>query len=235
MTEKQVMVITGASTGVGQAIALRFANQGYEICALARSVEKLSTLEEQGPGKIFSYPVDIRDGEMVNRTFEQIMAEKKRIDILINNAGVSTAGKPVDRHLIDTIIDTNLKGTLYCTFAALPGMQAQGFGHIFNIASISGVAIPAMGGDGLYVASKHGVVAFSESLGKMVRRDGVLITTICPGGIDTPLWTEDYPYAHDREKAIRPGEVADLIAYILAQPRRTLFKNVIFVPVVEEW
>ena len=95
--------------------------------------------------------------------------------------------------------------------------------------------LAANGNDGLYAASKYGVVTFSESLGKMVRRDGVLVTALCPGGIDTPLWNEGNPYPHGKETMIRPEEVVDLIAYILAQPKRTLFKNVIFVPVVEQW
>ena len=114
-------------------------------------------------------------------------------------------------------------------------MRENGGGHIVNVASIAGVDISAKGGDGLYAASKHGVVAFSEALGKMVRRDGVLVTALCPGGIDTPLWNDENPYPYDKDTMIRSEEVADLIAYILAQPKRTLFKNVIFVPVVEQW
>jgi 3-oxoacyl-[acyl-carrier protein] reductase len=181
------------------------------------------------------YPTDVSDGEQVRRTFARILVEHGRIDVLVNNAGVTGANQPVDLDLIDRIIDTNLKGTLYCTFAALPAMRENGGGRIVNVASISGVDISAEGNDGLYAASKYGVVAFSESLGKMVRRDGVLVTALCPGGIDTPLWNEENPYPHSRDTMIQPEEVADLIAYLLAQPERTLFKNVIFVPVVEQW
>ena len=103
-----------------------------------------------------------------------------------------------------------------------------------NVASIAGVNISEKGSDGLYIASKHGVVAFSEALGRMVRRDGVLVTALCPGGIDTPLWNDENQYPYDKSAMIQPEEVADIIAYILAQPKRTLFKNVIFVPVVEQ-
>jgi NAD(P)-dependent dehydrogenase (short-subunit alcohol dehydrogenase family) len=233
--KNKVMVVTGASTGVGKAITLRFAQEGYKVCALARSVDKLNALSAEESGVIFAYPTDVTDSDQVAASFDQILEDHGRIDVLVNNAGVTTGGKPVDFEMIDRVIDTNLKGTMYCTFAALPSMKELAEGHIFNVASIAGVDISAQGGDGLYTASKHGAVAFSEAVGKMVRRDGILVTALCPGGIDTPLWNEENPYPFDNDTMIRPEEVADLIAYILAQPKRTLFKNVIFVPVVEQW
>lgn len=235
MGSKGIMVITGASTGVGKATSLRFAGEGYSVCALARSVDKLERLAVEGRGKIFPYPTDISDGGQVERVFARILEEHGRIDVLVNNAGVTAGRQPIDFAMIDRIIDINLKGTMYCTFAALPSMRENGGGRIVNVASIAGVDISAEGNDGLYAASKHGVVAFSESLGKMIRRDGILVTVLCPGGIDTPLWNKENPYPHSKEAMIRPEEVADLIAYVLAQPKRTLFKNVIFVPVVEQW
>ncbi len=235
MENTRIMVVTGASTGVGKAVALRFAEEGYTVCALARSVDKLDALAKQKPGAIVAYPTDVTDSSQVEHTFADILEDYGRIDVLVNNAGVTTGGKPVDVAMIDRIIDTNLKGTMYCTFAALPAMREHGAGHILNVASIAGVDISAKGGDGLYAASKHGAVAFSEALGKMARQDGILVTALCPGGIDTPLWNEENPYPHDKNTMIRPEEVADLIAYILAQPKRTLFKNVIFVPIVEQW
>jgi NAD(P)-dependent dehydrogenase (short-subunit alcohol dehydrogenase family) len=235
MTDQGIMVITGASSGVGKAASLRFARERYVVCALARSVDKLEQLAAEGGGRIYPYPTDVSDGGQVERVFAAILQEHGRIDVLVNNAGITGGRKAVDFALIDQIIDTNLKGTLYCTFAALPTMRKNGAGHIVNVASIAGVDIAANGNDGLYAASKHGVVAFSESLGKMVRRDGILVTALCPGGIDTPLWSDENPYPHGRETMIRPEEVADLIVYVLAQPKRTLFKNVIFVPVVEQW
>jgi 3-oxoacyl-[acyl-carrier protein] reductase len=229
------MVITGASIGVGRAASLRFAAEGYVVCALARNVDKLEKLATEGGGKIYPYPTDVSDSGQVDRVFEKILTEHNTIDILINNAGVTVGKQLVDFGMIDRIIDTNLKGTMYCTFATLPTMRQHGGGRIVNVASIAGVDIVPEGSNGLYTASKHGVVAFSEALGKMVRRDGILVTALCPGGIDTLLWNEENPYPYSRDTMIRPEEVADLIAYLLAQPKRTLFKNVIFVPVVEQW
>lgn len=235
MTSKGIMVITGASTGVGRAAALRFVEEGYSVCALARSADKLAQLASEGRGAIYPYPTDVSDGDRVERSFAKILDAHGRIDVLINNAGVTAGKSPVDFAMIDRVIDTNLKGTMYCTFAALPSMRENGGGHIVNVASIAGVDISPEGNNGLYAASKHGVVAFSESLGKIVRREGILVTALCPGGIDTPLWSEKNPYPYEKSAMIRPEEVADLIAYVLAQPKRTLFKNIIFVPVVEQW
>ncbi len=231
----KIMVITGASSGVGKSAAIRFSNEGYQVCALARSFEKLGALEQESSGKIQPFQTDVSDSSSVEETFARIIEDYGSIDVLINNAGVTGGGQSVDNELIDRIIDTNLKGAIYCTYAVIPSMQQKEFGHIINIASIAGVDISHQGSDGLYTASKHGMVAFSEAIGKKFRRDGILVTALCPGGIDTPLWSVDNPYPHAESEMIRPEEVADLIAYILVQPKRTLFKNVIFVPVIEQW
>jgi len=229
------MVVTGASTGVGRAVARSFAGRGYDVYALGRSKDKLDALAGEWNGKVRACPCDVTDKTAVGATFEAILAEAGGIDVLVNNAGVVAGGGPVDFDLIDRVIDTNLKGTMYCTYAVLPSMKEHGSGHIFNVASISGVDISPDGNNGLYAASKFGQVAFGESVGKMVRRDGILVTNVCPGGIDTPLWNDAHPYPFDKNEMIRPEEVADLIEYVLKQPKRTLFKNVVFVPVVEQW
>ena len=231
----KTMVITGASTGVGRAAAVRFASEGYKVCALARSKDKLDQLATECGANIFPFPTYVSDSDQVGRVFEDILAQHSSVDVLINNAGVVPEGDSIDFDMIDRVIDTNLKGAMYCTYAALPAMRRAGKGRIINVASIAGVDIAPRGNDGLYAASKFGMVAFSESIGKMLRREGILVTALSPGGIDTPLWNEGHPYPLDKQMMIQPEEVADLIAYILAQPARTLFKNVIFVPVVEEW
>lgn len=231
----KIMVITGASSGVGKATAIRFANEGYQVCGLSRNIGKLDALEQESSGKIKAYPTDVSDSSSVEEAFTKIVNDYGRIDVLVNNAGVTTDGQAVDNAVVDRIIDTNLKGAIYCTYASIPLMQKKGAGHIVNIASVAGADIAPRGNNGLYAASKHGMVAFSESIGRKLRREGILVTALCPGGIDTPLWSDQYPYPYDESEMIRPEEVADLIAYVLRQPKRTLFKNVIFVPAVEHW
>jgi NADP-dependent 3-hydroxy acid dehydrogenase YdfG len=231
-----VFVITGASSGVGRSCALFFAQKGNTVCVLARRTDALQQLEHENPDSIFAYGCDITDKHQVWQTFAAIEKHHKSIDVLINNAGVvNSPDDPWDGATVDSIIDTNLKGTMYCTYAALPSMQNQKQGSIFNVAYIAGVDISESGNSGMYAASKYGVVAFGDSLGRAVRKDGILITTLCPGGINTPLWNEENPYPFDKDEMIRPEEIADLIDYVLRQPRRTIFKNIIFVPTVEKW
>ncbi len=230
----KTMVVTGASTGVGRAIALHFAKKGFRVCALARSKDKLAALAHEETA-IRPYSCDVANKKQVKQTFETIVAEHGGIDVLINNAGIVAGPTKDDFESVDPVVDTNLKGTMYCTFAAVPSMRANRDGRIINVASISGVDISPDGNNGLYAASKYGQVAFGESIGKMLRKDGILVTTLCPGGIDTPLWNDTNPYPLGVENMIKPDEIAELIEYILNTPKRLLFKNVIFVPTVEQW
>lgn len=229
------MIVTGASTGVGHATAKLFAGKGYTVFALARSEDKLRQLEEETGGKVRACPCNVADKTRVKEVFESIISEHGAPDVLVNNAGVTAGGHEADLDWIDRIIDTNLKATMYCTYAALPSMKENGGGDIINVASIAGAYIGHGGNDGLYAASKHGQVAFGDSLGRFVREDNIRITNLCPGGIDTPLWNDSNPYPLGQQNMIKPEEVADLIRYVLEQPKRTLFKNVIFVPMVEPW
>ena len=196
-------------------------------------------MEELPPelhSSIHFYPTDVTKMDQVESSIGLIIEVHGKIDVLINNAGVTAGARdPMSAETVDYIIDTNLKGTMYCTFAVLPFMRQQRSGRIINIASIAGVDIPENGNSGVYAASKHGVVAFGDALGRRVRKDGILITALSPGGIDTPLWDEDNPYRFDKTKRIKAEEVADLISYVLEQPDRTHFKNIIFVPTGEAW
>ncbi|MGF1450502.1 MAG: SDR family oxidoreductase [Opitutales bacterium] len=147
------MVITAASTGVGRACARRFAAEGFIGCAFARSAVKLEALATEFEA-IHSYPLDVSDAAAVEVASRRVQSDHGRVDVLINNAGVTTGGQPEDAETVDRIIDTNLKGTMYCTFAALPIMRARHEGRDFKVASISGVDIQPEGNTGLYAASK---------------------------------------------------------------------------------
>ncbi len=231
-----VIVITGASSGVGHATAIHLAGQGHTICALARSRRSMADIPPDLESLIHFYPTDVTKIDQVETSFASIIEDHKTIDVLVNNAGVAAGARDsMSAKTVDYIIDTNLKGTMYCTFAVIPVMRKQRSGRIINIASIAGVDIPENGNPGVYAASKHGVIAFGDALGRMVRKDGILITALSPGGIDTALWNEDNPYRFDKSKRIKPEEVADLISYVLKQPERTHFKNIIFVPTGETW
>jgi len=226
------MVITGASSGLGKVMALNYAKDGYKVCALARSKEKLDDLASQSPGQIFAYSADVGDVNQIKETFHKIFAEHKRIDVLINNASVFNSCSFYEEELsnIERLIDTNLKGTMFCTHAVLRSMVEQKSGHVINIASVSGTrGIPQQA---IYGASKHGVVGFSDVIGQEVKEFGVHVSVICPGGIDTPLWNESNPYPGVNEDLIDPEELTELIRFVLDKP--TLYKKMIMFP-MSEW
>ena len=138
----KTMVITGASSGLGKTLAEHFATKGWTVCAVARSRDKLVELREAYPEKIFAYPTDISNAKQVKASFAAIHETHNPIDVLINNAGVVPQWKQFgkdDFEVIDQTIDINLKGTMYCTYAVLPGMLERKDGRIINIASRVGL------------------------------------------------------------------------------------------------
>ncbi len=227
-----IMVITGASSGLGKIMATEFAKKGNIVCAVARSADKLKELADKYPENIFTYSADVGDVKHVQAVFEQIYKDHKKIDVLINNASVFNSCLFHEEKLenIDTLINANLKGTMYCTHAVLKSMVEQKSGHVINIASVSGThGLPTQA---IYGASKHGVVGFSDVIGQEVKEHGVHVCAICPGGIDTPLWNADNPYPGEKNDLIKPEELTELIEFILKQP--TLYKKLIMFP-MSEW
>lgn len=239
----QVIVVTGASSGLGKALALSFASRGMTVCALARSEDKLRTMAKEHPNRIEPYPTDVSDAKQVKETFKTILRKHRTIDVLINNAGVTHPARfgEEDFETIDRVIDTNLKGTMYCTYAVLPAMMARKKGRIINIASTAGIpggrlrATSGVVSFGDYRASKYGVVGFGDALAGNLLQHGILLTTLCPGGIDTPLWIRNgkSTYPGDTDKLIKPEEIVDLVEFLLKQPDSTLYKALIFFPTVE--
>jgi len=155
---KKRIVITGASSGLGKTLTADLAAQGHTLYALARSAEKLNELKVAHPDQIEVCAVDIADAQAVQKVFSEIGPA----DVLINNAGIFSSAPFHEESFenIDRIIDTNLKGLMYCTRAALPAMIEKKAGHIINISSVSG--INGLPGQAIYGASKHGVQGFAD-------------------------------------------------------------------------
>ncbi len=229
------IVVTGASSGLGKSITLHFAANGYTVCAISRSTEKLEAVASKYPDNIYIYPADISKSEMVINVFSAINKNHGVIDVLVNNAGIHMNSEfaDVEYDLIDKMIDVNIKGMLYCTRAAIPEMINNKSGHIINISSVAGLrGVPKRS---LYIASKHAMVGFGDALAQELLPHGVLLVTLCPGGIATPMWdAKNNPYMGEREKLIKPDDVAELIDYILKQPKNILFKKLVFFP-TSEW
>lgn len=184
----KITLVTGASRGIGRAIALLFAQEGADLIITARNQQELNTLrtEIEAMGRrCLSVPADLCQPDEINNLVEQVLETFGRIDILINNAGIGD-WKPITEFTLaeyDQIFDVNVRAVFWLTQAVLPQMISRGEGHIINVASASGRwAYP---GGTVYCASKFAVVGFNEALAKELRPTGVRVTALCPGQVNT--------------------------------------------------
>jgi short-subunit dehydrogenase len=208
MTDRGVCFITGASTGLGEGFARRFAREGYAVGLAARSVERLDGLAEEireAGGRAGSYPCDVTDRQQLLSAVEECEKELGSVDLLIANAGISrnTLIDPFDVDWVETVIRTNLFGAIYATEAVLPGMLRRGRGQIVAISSIAGFQGLPM--SAAYSASKAGMNNFFESLRVDLRDTGVYVTVIAPGFVKTPLTSHNrhpMPFLMDVEPAV---------------------------------
>ncbi len=208
-------VITGASKGIGRAIALRLAPQ-YEIIALARPSAALESLGAEiaaRGGSCTTRPVDLRDPAAIARALDGVHA-----DVLVNNAGVMHRRPFVELTAAEwtEMMNVNVNAIYHVTHALLPGMIAQRRGHVINISSIAGRS-SFLGGSG-YTATKHAVQALSECLMLEVRQHGVKVSVVMPGSVATELT----PGGSAVDWALRPEYVADTVAHVLAAPEEAL-------------
>ena len=211
MSPKPTAVITGASRGIGRAIALRLAND-YDIVAAARSAEELDSLQREiagAGGRCTSLPVDLTKPDDVARAFRGLDA-----DVLVNNAGVMSQ-KPLLELTSEEwhrMVDVNLNALYHVTRAVLPGMVARRRGHVVIIGSIAGRSA-SVGGTGYY-ATKHAVVGFAECLMLEVRDAGVKVSTVNPGSVATEL----SPGGSARDWPLQPDDVANAVAFVVGLP-----------------
>jgi 3-oxoacyl-[acyl-carrier protein] reductase len=216
VARKLTAVVTGASRGIGRAIAVRLA-ETHHVVAIARNGAKLEQLAEEiesRGGACSVQPLDLADVSAIERQLHGLEA-----DVLVNNAGVITK-KPVLRLTPDEwqeMIDVNVSALFHVTRQLLPGMIDRGHGHIINIASIAGrSAFP--GGTG-YVATKHAVLGFSESLMLEVRDAGVKVSVVMPGSVATDMKVSD---STDQSWMLKPEDVANVVAQIVSMPGHAL-------------
>ncbi len=230
----KVVVITGASSGVGRATALAFARKGAQLVLAARRATLLEELAQQceqaGSPKAIAMPTDLTDGTAVNALADRALSTFGQIDVWVNNAGAAVFGRfeetPLQDHV--QVIQTDLMGTIYGARAALPVFKRQGWGTLINTASLdSKIAEPYMSS---YVAAKHAVAGLGASLRQELQLAGansVHVCTVMPESIDTPFFQHAANYTGRAVRAMPPvvsaERVANTIARLATRPKREVF------------
>jgi len=230
-------LITGATSGIGRATALRLSAAGYDIAATGRRAERLEELRreiERRGGRCTALCFDVRSEEQVRLHLEPL----ERVDLLVNNAGLAAGLEHIDRGDTrdwDAMIDTNVKGLLYVTRVIAPKMKAAGGGHIVNIGSIAGTEPYENGA--VYCASKHAVHGLTQAMRADLLADGIRVTEIRPGMVDTEFST--VRFHGDRERAARVYEgveplsgadIAEAIAWAVQLPARMNVNDMVLMP-----
>lgn len=241
--ENKTVFITGASSGIGNGCARKFAKEGWNLILNARNESKLkelkSELESEYPEiEIYLLPFDVRNREQIKMALGELPSEWKAIDVLVNNAGlVIGVDKEFEGNLDewDIVIDTNIKGLLAMTRLVVPGMVERGRGHIINIGSIAGDA--AYPGGSVYCATKAAVKALSDGLRIDLVDTPLRVTNVKPGMVETNFtvvrYRGDKDAADDFYKGIRPltGEdVAETVYFAASAPEHIQIAEVLLMP-----
>ena len=243
----KVALVTGASSGIGEAAALALAAEGARVTIAARRMDRLEELAkriQQQSGEVLALKIDVTDEAKAREMIGRTKKHWGRLDILVNNAGVMLLGPITGANTDDwqRMVNLNLLGLMYTTHEALSIMQQQGSGHIVNISSVAGRV--ARAGSGGYNATKWGVNAFSESLRQELaqRKEHIRVTLIEPGMVATEL-TEHITHegakraAQERASSMTPLQAEDIAAailYAVTQPERVNVNEILIRPTEQE-
>jgi NADP-dependent 3-hydroxy acid dehydrogenase YdfG len=227
--EGKVAVITGASRGIGAAVARLLADQGVRLGLGSRRGDDLAI------GGAVAQPCDVRDPEQLDALVAATVERFGRLDILVANAGVGAYGPflQLSPEHLEEMIDVNLKGTLYAVRAALPHLLEAGEGDIVTLASEAGRR--GLPNEAVYCASKFGQVGFTRALDHELRERGIRCTNVCPGGVATDFALEP---GRGRTKDVLPGmmtadDVAEVVLFVLTRPRNHRILETAFRPMSE--
>ena len=242
MSSQPLVLITGASAGIGAAVAKRFAAAGYQLALLARRIDKLDALTQELSGHAVSYEADVRSPYTLFKLIEKIEKDQGPIDVLVNNAGGVFGLEPAYEGKLDEweqCIDTNIKGVLYCTRAVLPGMVKRNRGHLIQLGSIAG-HYPYPGGN-VYGATKAFVHQFSLNLRADLLGTQVRVTCIEPGILGGTEFSvvrfrgdqkkADQTYAHIQP--LLPNDIAEVIYFCHALPAHVNVNAIEIMPVCQ--
>jgi 3-oxoacyl-[acyl-carrier protein] reductase len=221
-------IVTGATEGIGRAIAFELGARGAQLAVCARTAARLETLfgelEERGIAAVGG-PCDVADEAGVAAFAAMVGERMGQVDVLVNNAGLAHFAPVAEMSVeqFDETMAVNVRGIFLMTKAFLPGMLERGSGHIINIASLAG-RNPVPGG-AAYAASKHAVLGFSKSLFGEVRKRGIRVVAICPGSVVTPFFDKSGAALENPERKLQAEDVAATVVAALELPDRALISE----------
>lgn len=236
MINNRIALITGASSGIGKAVAEAFAKEGFHLILCGRNQARLEEVNQAlaNQTKTTTLLFDVQNKDQVFQAIDSLPAEWAAIDILVNNAGNAHGLGPIQDGDIadwDAMIDGNVKGLLYVSKAILPGMVERKKGHIVNISSVAGKQTYPDGA--VYCASKRAVEAISEGMRLDLTKHGIKVTNVAPGAVETSFSLVRFKGDEQRAKKvyegfdpIQPEDVADIILYAVKAPARLTLADV---------
>lgn len=242
---RKIALITGATSGLGKAIALRLAKEGYDVIIAGRRKDRLEELEREieikYESKVYSLCFDVRVYNEVEKAIASLPEEWKEIDILVNNAGLAVGLDPIQQGVIDDwerMIDTNIKGLLYVTRVVSPGMVVRKSGHIVNLGSIAGKGVYPNGA--VYCATKHAVDALSQGMRMDMLPYNIRVTQVCPGAVNTEFSLVRFKGNQDRADLVYDGydaltaeNIADAVFYAVSQPPHVNIQDMLVMPTAQ--
>jgi len=233
----KIAIVTGSSSGIGKAVALRFGQEGARVVVAARRMalceQAVSQIREQG-GEAWAIQTDVAAERQVDRLIAETVTRYGRIDILVNNAGIGGGSRLAETstQAFDEVMNVNLRGTFFCCRAGFRQMKQQGGGIIINMSSVAG--LQAWAGTGTYSASKHGIMALTKSLADEGRHYHIKVSAICPGGVADEL-VDASPADIERSQKIDPFDVAEAAVYLSTLGKYAVVHQIVIDRLGADW
>jgi 3-hydroxy acid dehydrogenase/malonic semialdehyde reductase len=240
-----LVCVTGATSGIGKSTAEIFASQGHDLIITGRRKERLQKIKEQLEQKfrirVQTLCFDVRDQKEVEKAFSTLNEDQKKIDVLVNNAGLAAGLSSIQEGKLEhweQMIDTNVKGLLYVTRIIAPLMISNGKGHIINIGSIAGKEVYANGN--VYCATKHAVDALNKGMRIDLLPHNIKVTAVNPGMVDTEFSVVRFDGDEERAKKVYMGmqplkaaDIAETVYWVATRPAHVNINDIVIMPTVQ--